>query len=189
VRLLDYSLGRYFAAQARSPRFLNTVYVLWADHGIARGNADPRYAAIPLAVHQIPLLIYAPGFIHQGQVVATVGSQLDILPTVMSLLGHTTRTQTLGLDLLDPANASRSGAFTFSTFVRPPVIGFIRDQDYLILNPDGRAALFDLREAREQNHAAEQPEKTQAMRQLAEGFLAWSRYLMEHNKPIRGSGA
>jgi phosphoglycerol transferase MdoB-like AlkP superfamily enzyme len=187
VRLMDYSLGKFFAAQARSPRYQNTVYVLWADHGIARGNADPRYAAIPLAVHQIPLLIYAPGFIRQGRVVSTVGSQLDILPTVMSLLGHSTRTQTLGKDLLDPANAARSGAFTFSTFVRPPVIGFIRDQDYLILNPDGEAALYDLRETTERDHAAEQPAKAQQLRQLAEGFLAWSRYLMEHNKPLRGS--
>ena len=185
VRLLDYSIGKYFAAQARSPRFLNTVYVLWADHGIARGNADPRYGAIPLAVHQIPLLIFAPGFIPAGRVVATVGSQMDILPTVMSLLGHTTRTQTLGKDLLDPANATRSGAFTFSTFVRPPVIGFIRAQDYLIVNPDGKAALYDLRETVERDHAAEQPQKAQQLRQLAEGFLAWSRYLMEHNKPIR----
>ena len=186
VRLLDYSLEKFFAAQARSGADQNTVYVLWADHGIARGNADPRYAAIPLAVHQIPLLIYAPGFNHQGRVVSTVGSQLDILPTVMSLLGHGTRTQTLGLDLLDPANAARSGAFTFSTFVRPPVVGFIRDQDYLILNPDGKFALYDLREQQELDHAAEQPAKTQQLRQLAEGFLVWSRYLMEHNKPLSG---
>jgi phosphoglycerol transferase MdoB-like AlkP superfamily enzyme len=186
VRLMDYSLEKYFAAQARSPKYLNTVYVLWADHGITRGNTDPRYAAIPLAVHQIPLLIYAPGFISQGRVVSTVGSQMDILPTVMSLLGHATRSQTLGKDLLDPANAARSGAFTFSTFVRPPVIGFIRGQDYLIVNPDGRTSLYDLSEAGEQDHAAEQPVKTRDLRQLAQGFLAWSRYLMEHNPPLHG---
>jgi len=160
------------------------VYVLWADHGIARGNVDARYEPIPLAVHQIPLLIYAPGFIKQGRVVSTVGSQMDIVPTVMSLLGHATQTQTLGKDLLDPANSARSGAFTFSTFVRPPVIGFIRDQDYLIVRPDGNAALYKLGEPEEKDHASEEPDKTREMRQLAEGFLAWSRYLMEHNKPI-----
>jgi phosphoglycerol transferase MdoB-like AlkP superfamily enzyme len=184
VRLMDYSLGRYFAAQARSPKFLNTVYVLWADHGIARGNVDSRYEPIPLAVHQIPLLIYAPGFIKQGRVVSTVGSQLDIVPTLMSLLGHTTQTRTLGKDLLDPANSARSGAFTFSTFVRPPVIGFIRDQDYLMVRPDGNAALYRLGEPEEKDHAGEEPDKAREMRQLAEGFLAWSRYLMEHNRPI-----
>jgi Sulfatase len=186
VRLMDYSLEKFFAAQARTGRDQNTVYVLYADHGIARGNADARYGAIPLAVHQIPLLIYAPGFIHQGRVIDTVGSQLDILPTVMSLLGHSTRTQTLGMDLLDPANAARSGAFTFSTFVRPAVVGFIRDQDYLILNPDGKSALYDLREPQEVDHAADRPGQARQLRILAEGFLAWSRYLMEHNKPLRG---
>jgi phosphoglycerol transferase MdoB-like AlkP superfamily enzyme len=184
VRLLDYSLDKYFAKQSQSPKFLNTVYVLWADHGIARGNTDPRFDAIPLAVHQIPLLIYAPGFIREGRRVSTVGNQMDILPTVMSLLGRTTRTQTLGKDLLDPAVAARSGAFTYSTFRRPPVIGFIRGQDYLILNPDGKTSLYDLRSAEEQDHAAEEPEKTQELRRLAQGFQAWSRYLMEHNKPL-----
>lgn len=184
VRLLDYSLKKYFAAEARSPRFLNTVYVLWADHGIARGNTDARFASIPLAVHQIPLLIYAPGFIKAGRRVSVVGNQMDIVPTIMSLLGHATRTQTLGKDLLDPANVNRSGAFTFSTFRRPPVVGFIRGSDYLILNPDGKFTLNDLREAGEQDHAAERPQAAQDLRQLAQGFLAWSRYLMEHNKPL-----
>jgi phosphoglycerol transferase MdoB-like AlkP superfamily enzyme len=184
VRLLDYSLKKYFAAEARLPRFLNTVYVLWADHGIARGNTDARFASIPLAVHQIPLLIYAPGFIKTGRRVSVVGNQMDIVPTVMSLLGHATRTQTLGKDLLDPVNATRSGAFTFSTFRRPPVVGFIRGSDYLILNPDGKFTLNDLRESGEQDHATEQPQKAQELRQLAQGFLVWSRYLMEHNQPL-----
>ena len=185
VRLMDYSLKKFFAAQALSGEDMHTVYVLWADHGMPRGNTDPRFAAVPLANHHIPALIYAPGFVRMGHKVSAVGSQLDILPTVLSLLGHTTQTQTLGKDLLDPRYATRGGAFTFSTWQRPPVIGFIQQQNYLIHNPDGKTFLYDVREAGEYDHAAEQPQQTQQLLQLAQGFYSWSRYLMDHNKPLQ----
>jgi len=184
VRLMDYSLKKFFAAQAQSPEYLHTVYVLWADHGISRGTTDTRFAAVPLAIHRIPALIFAPGFIKEGRRVSSVGEQMDILPTVMSLLGRTTQTQTLGKDLLDPRYATSGGAFTFSTWQRPPVIGFIQEQNYLVRNPDGTTFLYDLQAANEQDHAADQPQKTQELLQLAQGFYAWSRYLMEHNKPL-----
>lgn len=182
VRLMDYSLKKFFAAQTRSADFLNTVYVLWADHGISRGTTDTRFAAVPLAIHRIPALIYAPGFIKAGRRVSSVASQMDIIPTVMSLLGRKILTQTLGKDALDPRYATLGGAFTFSTWQRPPTIGFIQQQNYLVHNPDGRTFLFDLQAQGEQDNAAARPEKTRELTQLAQGFYAWSRYLMEHNK-------
>ena len=184
VRLMDYSLKRFFATQQQGPDYLNTVYVLWADHGIPRGNRDKRFGAVPLVVQRIPLLIFAPGFVKEGRRITSIGSQMDILPTVMSLLGHETRTQTLGKDLLDPRYAQSGGAFTFSTWQRPPVIGFIQGDDYLIRNPDGQTFLYDLNAPTEQDHAAERPERTAELRNLAQGFYAWSRYLMERNKPL-----
>ena len=182
VRLMDYSLAKFFAAQEKSPEFLNTVYVLWADHGIGRGNTDPRFAAVPLSIQHIPAMIFAPGFIKQGRRIAAIGSQLDILPTVMSLLGRETRTQTLGKDMLDPRYAGIAGAFTFSTWQRPAVLGFIHDQHYFIRNPDGKSFLYDLREPREIDHSAEQPQLAAHLSQLTLGFYSWSRYLMERNK-------
>lgn len=189
VRLMDYSLKKFFAAQEQLPEHLNTVYVLWADHGIARGNTDSRFAGVPLFIQHIPAMIYAPGFIKLGRRVATIGSQLDILPTVMSLLGRSTRTQTLGKDLLDPRYATHGGAFTFSAWQRPPVFGFIQGQNYLIRNPDGRSYLYNMLEPQEHDHSAEQPQKAHELLQLAQGFNAWSRYLMEHNKPLASQPA
>ncbi len=184
VRLMDYSLKKFFTAQQQSPDYLNTVYVLWADHGMPRANLDKRFGAVPLIIQRIPLLIFAPGFIKEGRRVASIGSQMDILPTVMSLLGHETQTQTLGKDLLDPRYAQSGGAFTFSTWQRPPVIGFIQGHDYLIHNPDGQTFLYDLDAPTEQDHAVERPARTAELLTLTQGFHAWSRYLMDHNKPL-----
>jgi phosphoglycerol transferase MdoB-like AlkP superfamily enzyme len=184
VRLMDYSVQKFIEAQAQTPEYLNTVYILWADHGMPRGNTDPRFAPLYLANHHIPLLIYAPGFIKEGRRVPTSGSQLDILPTLMSLLGREVQTQTLGKDLLDPNIADKSGAFIFSTWERPPVLGFIQGQNYLIKHPTGKSFLYDLQTPQEIDHTTEQPQKAEELSNLAHGFNVWSRYLMEHNKPL-----
>jgi phosphoglycerol transferase MdoB-like AlkP superfamily enzyme len=184
VRLMDYSVQKFFEAQERSSEYMNTVYVLWADHGMPRGTTDTRFAPLLLANHHIPALIFAPGFIKEGRRVSIAGSQLDILPTLMSLLGRTTETQTLGKDLLDPRFANDSGAFIFSTWERPPVIGFIQNDNFLVHHPNGKSFLYDLNAPKELDRAADQPEKTRELSQLAIGFNVWSRYLMEHNKPL-----
>jgi hypothetical protein len=102
----------------------------------------------------------------------------------MSLLGRPYRHQTLGKDLLDPAWGNKAAAFTFTTFRRPPRLGLIQGDFYLNLEPNGRPALFRLDEADPRDLAGEDPERTARMKALAEGFHAWSRFLLSHNKPL-----
>lgn len=183
VRLMDYSLEKFFEAAGKAPYFRNTVFVLWADHGLPRGSTDKRYGDLALAVHHIPFLIYAPGFIHQGERVHTMGAQMDLMPTVMSFLGHETRTRTLGKDLLDPAWADKSVAFTFTTFRRPPAYGILREDWYLTRESDGRRALYRLDDPEGRDIAALEPARATELEKLAVGFHEWSKYLLSHNKP------
>jgi phosphoglycerol transferase MdoB-like AlkP superfamily enzyme len=194
VRLMDYSLEVFFEAARKEPYFRNTIFVMWGDHGLPRGTEDPlfddafrndvdkRFGDLLLAIHNVPFLIYAPGLI-QPRKDSTIATQMDILPTVASLLGVPWRTATLGKDLLDPAFREKSAAFTFTTFRRPPRYGLLQGDYYLTLDPGGRAQLFrtDTRDATD--HAASDPERVKRMRALAEGFHQWSKYLLSHNKP------
>jgi len=184
VRLMDYSLRKYFEAAAQAPYFRNTVFLLWADHGVPRGSRDTRFGDLGLAVHRIPFVIYAPGLMKEGRRIHTVGSQLDILPTLMSFLGRPYRHQTLGKDLLDPAWEEKAAAFTFTTFRRPPRLGLIQGDYYLNLEPDGRPALFRLDESTARDLSTEDPGRTTQMKALTEGFYHWSKYLLSHNKPL-----
>ena len=183
MRFMDYSLERFFAKARTSPYFANTIFVLWADHGIPRGNRDPRFGDLTLAIHRIPFILYAPALL-PPQRVATVGSQVDILPTLLSLIGQPFWTQTLGRDLFDPRHAGRGTAFTFTTFRRPPRVGLIQGQRYLNQDPDGRAFLYDLRAADPKDLSATEPDTAQRMQALARANLAWSHFLLSHNPPI-----
>lgn len=183
VRLMDYSLATFFDRARTAPYFANTIFVLWADHGIGRGSLDERFGDLGLAIHHVPCIFYAPGLLPPRRV-STVASQVDLLPTLLSLMGRPSWTQTLGKDLFDPRFATTSAAFTFTTFRRPPRIGLIQDGHYLNVNPDGKAALFSLEDPTALDRSTQDPSRTQAMKDLAHAFQVWSHYLLSHNPPI-----
>jgi phosphoglycerol transferase MdoB-like AlkP superfamily enzyme len=188
VRLMDYALENYFEAARKSAYFSNTIYVLWGDHGIPRGSTDPRFGDLTLAIHNVPFLIYAPGLLKPERR-HTIASQLDILPTLVSLLGRSTRTRTLGKDLFDPRFAESSAAFTFTTFRRPPRIGLLQGNYYLNVEADGKAALFRTDVADPKDHSAANPDTSRRMLELARGFHAWGKFLLSHNQPIPVPGS
>jgi len=185
LRLLDYSLGLFFAQARKSPEFTNTIYVLYGDHGVARGSRDRRYGDISLAYHQVPFALYAPGFFPKGRRISQVASELDVLPTLMGMLGHRTEYQGLGRDLFDPRQAEGSAAFTFANFQNTPVMGLIQNGYYVNLGPGPKVGLFRLDDPQGLDLHALDPARTREMAALARAYYEWSRYLMSHNKPRR----
>lgn len=183
LRLMDHALDEFFKSASREPYFKDTIFVLWGDHGIPRGSNDPRFGDLTLAIHNVPFIIYAPGLLKPEQR-HTIASQLDILPTLLSLLGRETETQTLGRDLFDPAFDASSCAFTFTTFRRPPRMGLLQGELYLNLEPDGRPALYAVNSPAPVNQAALDPAKTLELSNLAKAYDTWSRFLLSHNKPL-----
>lgn len=183
LRLMDHALDEFFKEASREPYYKDTIFVLWGDHGIARGSTDPRFGDLTLAIHNVPFIIYAPGLLKPERR-HTIASQVDILPTLLSLLGRETETQTLGRDLFDPAFDPGSCAFTFTTFRRPPRMGLLQDDLYLNLEPDGRPALYPVDQPDPKNQAATDPARTAEMSKLTKAYDTWSRFLLSHNKPL-----
>jgi len=183
VRLMDYSLRVFFEKAEKSPAFANTIYVLWADHGIPRGQTDVRFGDLALGTHHIPCIIYAPHLLKPRRV-STIGTQMDLMPTLASLMGRPLDYQALGKDLLDPVWANKAAAFTFTTFRRPARTGLIQGDWYVNVETDGRSRLYRLDDPTEWDHSAEEPERARQMTRLSQGFHQWSKYLLSHNKPI-----
>ncbi|WP_428048310.1 LTA synthase family protein [Candidatus Proelusimicrobium excrementi] len=74
----DYSIGYFIEEARKEPWFYDTVFIFVADHTFNRnGNIKEKY--------HIPFLIYAPKYV-KAQKNDTLGSQLDILPTLFDLL-------------------------------------------------------------------------------------------------------
>ena len=94
LRYTDYSLQQFFNTAKDKPWFKNTVFIITGDHtNYSRPNILRSY-------YQVPLLIYAPGII-TPQRCNQVGSQVDILPTILDLLSIPTIHASMGRSLLD----------------------------------------------------------------------------------------
>ncbi|HEC18633.1 MAG TPA: alkaline phosphatase family protein [Gammaproteobacteria bacterium] len=94
ARYADYALGGFFAQARKEDYFNNTVFLVVADHGVeirARG-------LIPAAKYHIPALILAPDL--SPRRISTLASQIDLPPTVLGLLGISTRHPMPGRNLL-----------------------------------------------------------------------------------------
>ena len=97
IRYSDWALGQFFEKTRSQPWFNKTLFVILGDHGF--GYEAPR-ARLDLGVHHVPLLLYYPGDRRfAGRRVNTVGSQVDVVPTVLGLLGHHSPHQSWGRDL------------------------------------------------------------------------------------------
>ncbi len=94
AKYADHALGRFFAQARQETYFNNTVFLIVADHGVeiqARG-------LIPAAKYHVPALILGPDITPQR--INILASQIDLPPTVLGLLGITTRHPMPGRNLL-----------------------------------------------------------------------------------------
>jgi phosphoglycerol transferase MdoB-like AlkP superfamily enzyme len=90
----DWALGEFFNKAKTSGYYDNTIFILTADHVTGLGkNVDI------LAQHHIPALIIAPGL--TAGVNTQVGSQVDMIPTIIDLAGWQARHASLGTSLVE----------------------------------------------------------------------------------------
>lgn len=100
VLYADYALRDFFTQAQTHSWYTNTLFVIVADHG-ARVYGE---AQIPITSYEIPLLLFAPGHIKPRQVQTPI-SQMDIAPTVLSLLGLPYKAPFFGQNILAQKSA------------------------------------------------------------------------------------
>jgi len=91
----DWAFGDFVEKSRGKPWFDDTVFIFVADHGPRLSGA----AQVPVDRYRIPLLYYAPKHIKYGRV-PTYGSNLDVGPTLLGLLGISFDSPFFGIDLM-----------------------------------------------------------------------------------------
>ena len=112
IAATDYQLGRLLSAvennEERGSR--ETLVVVTADHGEALGEHGEQVHGflVQEATLRIPLIIYATEGLARGLHVPTRVSQVDLLPTLASLLGASPPVDIDGVDLTQPVDPGRA---------------------------------------------------------------------------------
>ncbi|MEL1090874.1 LTA synthase family protein [Pseudomonas sp. OB66] len=99
MRYSDWALGQFFEKARKEKYFNETLFVIVGDHGF--GN-ERQITEMDLGRFNVPMLMIAPGIQQKfGTRDHTVGTQIDIVPTIMGRLGGEVRHQCWGRDLLN----------------------------------------------------------------------------------------
>jgi phosphoglycerol transferase MdoB-like AlkP superfamily enzyme len=96
VKYTDWAIGDFLSRAKEKPWFEDTVFVFVADH--TAGSAGKT--ALPLERYHIPLLIYSPANIQPGKV-DKIASQIDLGPTLLSMLNMEYVSNFFGKNILD----------------------------------------------------------------------------------------
>jgi phosphoglycerol transferase MdoB-like AlkP superfamily enzyme len=93
VKYADYALGEFFARARASSYWDDTVFLVVADHNSRVSGAE----LIPIDHFHIPGLVLGGGI--EPRVYAPIASQIDLPPTLLSLIGVSSVHPMIGHDL------------------------------------------------------------------------------------------
>ena len=131
IKYTDYAIGRFLDKAASKPWFSGTVFIIIADHCASSAGKT----SVPVYNYHIPCLVYSPGFI-SPQVVGKVCSQIDVMPSVLRMMGFTHLPPFTGQDIFHPAYRQRAFMATYQD------LGYLEDGVLTVLSPVRRVAQF-----------------------------------------------
>lgn len=145
---LDQSLKEFFEYMKKSGLYNNTMFVIYGDHyGISDTenkklatvlgkNSDDWTSYDDAQLQRVPLMFVVPGT-DKGKIYNTYGGEIDVLPTMMHLLGISSKRYIqFGTDLFSSAH-DQVVAFRNKDFVTPKYTSI---SDVIYKNSTGKKA-------------------------------------------------
>lgn len=127
---LDQSLKEFFTYLKKSGIYKNSIIMIYGDHyGISNSENKTLASALGMStsdwnnydnamLQRVPLMFVIPGT-HQGKIYSTYGGEIDVLPTLLHLLGISTKRYIMfGTDLFSSQH-KQVVAFRDQDFVTP----------------------------------------------------------------------
>ena len=104
IRYVDHALEQFFRTAQQQPWYENTIFVITADH--TNVTEHPEYQTA-LGLYRVPVIFFDPsGRLPRGRQ-AGIAQQIDIMPTLLGIVGYDKPYIAFGLDLLrTPADST-----------------------------------------------------------------------------------
>ncbi len=125
VKYTDYAIDKFLKDASKKSWFDDTIFVIVADHN--GGSAGK--SSLPVYRYKIPLYFYAPKTL-KPRVVHKLASQIDLAPTLLSLLGASYKAKFYGDDIFSKNFKERALIGNYQK------LGLFRDGVLTYLTPD-----------------------------------------------------
>ena len=173
LAFVDHSIKTFMEEARKQTWFDNTFFVLLGDHGTTLGR---QLYDMPLSYNQIPCFIYSPLLEDMPKLHSNYGGQIDIFPTIMSLLNISYTNNSLGVNLLDE-NEHRPCMF----FVNDNQLGCINENYFyvhsLITNMD---FLHNRNNAHSENRIKEEGDTAAKLKDYGVSMIVSSDYMIKN---------
>lgn len=180
LRETDRQIGRLLDGLRERGLADDTLVVITGDHGEAFGHPHDTYghgAKLYEENMKVPFILWNPRVFGGGRRSATVGSQVDLNPTIVDCLGLPSSKAWQGHSLFDPARPPRAYFYAANDDY---LFGVREDNWKYIYNATlGREQLYDLATdpTEQMNVAADHPDRCLRLRQRV---AAWLRFEKQH---------
>ncbi len=177
LRMLDFFLQNLFEQYKELGLYDDTIFVLFGDHGegFKEHGRDMHGDTIWDEGLKVPLIIHDPQRFQGGERVEGLSSQIDILPTVVEMLGYEIQNgEYPGYSLLHPIPEDRT--LMFSCITNRKCMASIKgDKKYIYHYGDQPDELFDLSKdpLEKRNLAQESGANKAEMDKRREELLTW----------------
>jgi len=133
VKYTDYAIHEFLKDASKKPWFNNTLFLFLADHN--GGSAGKN--ELPLYRYKIPFLVYAPAII-KPETVTKLSSQIDLAPTLFSLLDWSYKSKFYGKNILSSDFRERALIGNYQK------LGLYRDNKLSMLLPNSQVKEFNV---------------------------------------------
>jgi len=154
IQYADYALGKFINQAKQEAYWHNTIFLVVADHDARVYGSD----LVPIKNFHVPAVIINSGFSNERD--DRVVSQIDLPPTLLSLIGVNEPTPLIGFDLTNTYNNERAMMQFSNNFA------YMENNHVAILQPHKPISYFDY------NFSTKSLSDAEAQRGLGEKTLA-----------------
>ncbi|PPD45419.1 MAG: sulfatase [Methylotenera sp.] len=127
VKYTDYAIGQFMEKAKTKPWFNDTLFVIVADHCASVAGKTK----LPIAKYHIPLFFYAPDLLPAGHY-TRMASQIDIVPTLLDLLGTSDAQHFYGQSMFEAARKQLPERTFVSNY---QALGYYKENTLIVLSP------------------------------------------------------
>ncbi len=175
LRLQDIFLRNLFDQYEKLGLYENTIFVFFGDHGEGLGEHGRFQHGDTIYEEglRIPLIIHAPGWFENGELARGLSSHIDVLPTVVEMLGYEVKDGKYpGYSLLHPLPEERT--LMFSCISDRKCLASIKGTEkYIYHYEDQPEEFFDLSKDPLEVHNLASERGKEELDKRREDLLAW----------------
>lgn len=170
IRYTDMAIGKFFESASKQPWFENTIFVLTSDH---TNMSDHDYYQTDLGGFSSPIIIYEPSH-PEGQVIDKIAQHIDILPTVLGMLGYQKPYFGFGIDLLNTPSED-----TWAVNYLSGIYQYVRNGYVLQFDGQKTKGIYSLSDSLMQQNLIHQPSVVSHQSQMERELKAIIQQYME----------